>query len=784
MENSRYNPQKSDAKWQEIWDKEGAFDTPDFSATSGLTTSDDTKTTCYILEMFPYPSGKVHVGHARNYSIGDVIARYKQACGMNVLHPMGWDAFGLPAENAAAEHKLHPKEWTYKNIDVMRRQMKLLGLSLDWKREIATCDPDYYVHQQRLFLAMLSEDLAYRKKSVVNWDPVDQTVLANEQVIDGCGWRSGALVEKKELTQWFLRITDFSEDLLQSLETLERWPENVKTMQRNWIGRSSGVAFCFTISSEDSASGAENQTNLPQVLEKFSNISVYTTRPDTLFGASFCAISPAHPLADFLAESNTCIQDFITQCRKSTTKNADVETAQKLGVDTGLKVVHPFDSKRLLPVYIANFVLMDYGSGAIFGCPAHDQRDLDFALRYKLPIIPVVSMPDSVESPAISEIAWTDDGTLVNSDFLDGLSVEEAKKTACDKLVALGVGEKKIAYRLRDWGISRQRFWGCPIPVIHCKACGVVPVPDCDLPIELPDDADMSCQGNPLDKHATWKYVTCPRCGSAACRETDTMDTFMDSSWYFLRFCAPNSKELTDPAAIDYWMPVDQYIGGSEHAILHLLYARFLSRVIARLYGYSSQKLHEPFSALFTQGMVIHETYRLNSGEWVATDKILKKSVSCVHADTKEAIIVGSPIKMSKSKKNIIDPEEIIDKYGADTVRWFLLSDSPPERDVTWTDEGVDGSWRFLQKIWRFAYQLSTLREDCSKQKQNPSKQTELAIQAVKHIIQKQHQAIASITADIEGFRFNRAIAGMDKISAISFGTNACPALAMTRFLR
>jgi leucyl-tRNA synthetase len=696
--------------------------------------------------MFPYPSGRIHMGHVRNYTIGDAIARFRRARGYNVLHPMGWDAFGMPAENAAMEKNVHPKGWTYSNIAAMRTQLKSIGLAIDWSREFATCDPEYYGQEQALFLDLLEAGIVTRRKSMVNWDPVDNTVLANEQVIDGCGWRSGAPVERRELTQWFLKISDFADDLLDGLETLTRWPEKVRLMQKNWIGRSEGARVFFPI--EGMRGEADNR------------LEVFTTRPDTLFGASFCAVSPHHPLAQALAKDNPALHDFIRKCDRIGTSEEAIETAEKMGFDTGLTARHPFIEGKTLPVYVANFVLMEYGTGAIFACPAHDQRDFDFAKKYGLPIIPVVTPKDRAEDPAWGAAliagteAFTGDGVAVNSEFLNGLDVTAAKRTAIEKLEALGLGEGTINYRLRDWGISRQRYWGCPIPVIHCEACGTVPVPRAQLPVVLPDDVTFDQPGNPLDRHPTWKNVACPECGSPARRETDTFDTFVDSSWYFARFTAPAATTPTDKEAADRWLPVDQYIGGVEHAILHLLYARFFTRAMHRT-GHLS--VDEPFAGLFTQGMVNHETYRDEDGRWVPPEEVVIETVDgkrvAKHAGTGAPIRIGSIEKMSKSKKNTVDPEDIIAKYGADTARWFMLSDSPPDRDVQWSDQGAEGAWRFTQRLWRM---VSGARGQLA-----PGGAAMPAAfgEEAMALRRAAHQALAAAGDDFDNLRFNRAVA-------------------------
>ncbi len=673
MSTERYNPRDAEPRWQQEWENGEVFKTE----------NDDPREKYYVLEMFPYPSGRIHMGHVRNYTMGDVVARYKRARGFNVLHPMGWDAFGMPAENAAMERGVHPASWTYQNIASMKAQLKVMGLSLDWNREFATCDPEYYQRQQHLFIDFLEKGLVYRKQSKVNWDPVDNTVLANEQVIDGRGWRSGALVEQRELTQWFFRITDFSQELLDALDTLDQWPEKVRLMQKNWIGRSEGLSIRWQIVEGTAAADT-------------TELTVYTTRPDTLFGASFLAISADHPLARQAAAKDPAIEAFCEECRRAGTSLAALETAEKKGMDTGIRARHPLDESWELPVYVANFVLMDYGTGAIFGCPSGDQRDLDFARKYGLPVVPVVMPRDAdAESFAIGDEAYIGDGVMINSRFLDGLSTEDAFETVASKLekcVLAGAprAERKVNFRLRDWGISRQRYWGCPIPVIHCDDCGVIPVPKADLPVILPPDVTFDKPGNPLDRHPTWRHVACPHCGKDARRETDTMDTFVDSSWYFTRFTAPWEDDPTDPKTANHWLPVDQYIGGIEHAILHLLYSRFFTRAM-KATGHVA--LDEPFKGLFTQGMVVHETYSRGEGaqrEWITPAEIRIDEVDgqrrAVLLETGEDITIGSIEKMSKSKKNVVDPDDIIASYGADTARFFVLSDSPPDRDVIWSE--------------------------------------------------------------------------------------------------
>ena len=721
---SRYAFKDAEQRWQTAWEDGQCFaaeENPDLPK-------------YYVLEMFPYPSGRIHMGHVRNYTMGDVVARYKRARGFNVLHPMGWDAFGMPAENAAMEKKVHPAEWTYANIDTMRRQLKMMGLSIDWTREIATCHPDYYRHEQKMFLDFIEAGLIYQREAWVNWDPVDHTVLANEQVIDGRGWRSGAPVEKRRLSQWFFRITDYAQELLNALDTLDRWPDKVRLMQANWIGRSEGLRIAF------------------EVEGRSDRLEVYTTRPDTIFGASFCAISPEHPLAAELADGNKELTAFIEECGRLGTSEATIEQAEKVGFDTGLRVKHPFIEGRTLPVYVANFILMEYGTGAIFGCPAHDQRDLDFARKYGLDVLPVV-VPEGAEDFSVDDVAYTDDGRLANSAFLDGMDVETAKAEIAGRIEAAGSGKREVNFRLRDWGISRQRYWGCPIPIIHCGDCGAVPVPAADLPVVLPDDVSFDRPGNPLDRHEEWKNVDCPKCGKPAERETDTFDTFVDSSWYFARFASPRAEEPTDRAAADYWLPVDQYIGGIEHAILHLLYSRFFTRAMKKT-GHAG--MDEPFAGLFTQGMICHETYRTESGAWVEpADVIEGEGDTLVHAETREKVIAGRSEKMSKSKKNVIDPEDIISTYGADTARWFMLSDSPPERDLDWTESGITGAWRFSNRLWRLvAANAANL----------PPTGTEPDGNSAADLRRAVHAAIAGVTEDLEAFHFNRSVARIHEL--------------------
>jgi leucyl-tRNA synthetase len=704
---SRFNALKADAAWQKVWDDSQTFAAKD----------DSGKPQSYVLEMFPYPSGRIHMGHVRNYTMGDVLARYRRMCGYEVLHPMGWDAFGMPAENAAMEKSVHPGTWTRANIQTMKAQLRRLGFALDWSRELATCEPDYYGHEQALFLDLFAAGLVYRKESAVNWDPVDMTVLANEQVIDGRGWRSGALVEKRKLSQWFLKITDFAEELLAGLDALEHWPDKVKLMQENWIGKSQGLQFRFALSD----GGA---------------VEVFTTRPDTIFGASFVAVAADHPIAQALAATNPDAAAFIALCKRGGTTAAEIETQEKLGFDTGITARHPFDAAADLPVYIANFVLMDYGTGAVFGVPAHDQRDMDFARKYRLPVRRVVSDGDHTDPVFHGDEAYTGPGTLVNSHFLDGMDIEDAKRTVISRAEDGNWGTGTTVFRLRDWGVSRQRYWGTPIPIVHCDACGAVPVPKQQLPIVLPEDVSFAVPGNPLDRHPTWKHVACPSCGKDALRETDTLDTFADSSWYFIRFASQPKDRPFDRAVAESWLPVGQYIGGVEHAILHLLYARFWTRALKHI---GQLDIAEPFTGLFTQGMVTHETYKSSDGRWLSPDDVRDH----VEIATGEPVTIGRVEKMSKSKKNTVDPEPIVDQYGADATRWFMLSDSPPERDLPWSESGIEGAWRFVQRLWRLIE-----ADDAA-----PDEGGDPALD------RKLHQTIHGIGVDIEALSFNKAVA-------------------------
>ncbi len=751
---SRYEPKSIEQKWQAVWDEAGVF----------TARHDPARPKYYVLEMFPYPSGRIHMGHVRNYTMGDVVARYKAAQGFSVLHPMGWDAFGMPAENAAMERGGHPKDWTYGNIEVMRDQMKPLGLSIDWSREFATCDPEYYGKQQAMFIDMMAAGLVYRKAAVVNWDPVDMTVLANEQVIDGKGWRSNAPVERRELTQWFFKISDYSGELLDALDGLTNWPEKVRLMQANWIGQSRGLQFAFTTH------------NAP---EGFDRLDVYTTRPDTLMGASFAAISPDHPLAKHLERHDPTVAAFLAECRKGGTTAEAMETAEKIGLDTGINVLHPFDNNWQLPVYIANFVLMDYGTGAIFGCPAHDQRDFEFATKYDLPIQPVFVAEGAIDAhlteayiPMKSERVQYIRG-FAGHDVQTG---EEAVAAAIEACEARGVGRGVTNYRLRDWGISRQRYWGCPIPVIHCDACGVVPEKKENLPVELPYDVTFDIPGNPLDRHPTWRNCSCPACGAPARRETDTMDTFMDSSWYYARFTAPDAITPTDMAEADYWMNVDQYIGGIEHAILHLLYSRFFARAMY-VTGHLPQKAIEPFNALFTQGMVTHEIYQTRDDKGRPVYHLPEDVTTIAVADRKVVVLGDVPVpeedeisdvnawiqglsdegllvevipsaKMSKSKKNVVDPMNIIEAFGADTARWFVMSDSPPERDVEWTAAGAEATFKHLSRVWALCSRIGDMPAD-----HQGVGDDDLARATAK--------TVDEVTRAIESFAFNKAIAAL-----------------------
>lgn len=717
---SRFNALKADAAWQAVWEEHRTF----------AADSNSAKPRSYVLEMFPYPSGRIHMGHVRNYTMGDVLARYRRMAGMEVLHPMGWDAFGMPAENAAMEKKVHPGEWTRANIATMRSQLKRLGFALDWSRELATCEPDYYGHEQALFLDLYAAGLVYRKESSVNWDPVDMTVLANEQVIDGRGWRSGAPIERRKLSQWFLKITDFADDLLAGLGELDKWPDKVRLMQENWIGKSQGLAFRFALSDGGS-------------------VEVFSTRPDTIYGASFVAVAADHPIAQAAAEADPAAAEFAAQCRKGGTTAAELETQEKRGYRLAITATHPLDPAWQLPVYIANFVLMDYGTGAVFGVPAHDQRDLDFARKYALPVKRVVSDGDTSAPEFDGDTAYTGPGKIVNSHFLDGMEVEDAKCAVVTRAEAEGWGSGRTVFRLRDWGVSRQRYWGTPIPIIHCEGCGIVPVPMDQLPVILPDDVSFDIPGNPLDRHPSWKHVACPKCGGAARRETDTLDTFVDSSWYFIRFASQPDDRPFDRAEAEKWLPVAQYIGGVEHAILHLLYARFWTRALKHI---GRIDMAEPFAGLFTQGMVTHETYYRGEGTdrvWYNPDELdLTGGKALLKADG-APVEIGRVEKMSKSKKNTVDPEPIVDQYGADAVRWFMLSDSPPERDLEWSEAGIEGCWRFVQRLWRLFGEVYADEYG-----------TDTALD------RKLHQTIAAVTEDIEALSFNKAVARLYELTA------------------
>ena len=715
MTDQRFNPLAADKRWQERWSVAGTFEADDASS----------KPRSYVLEMFPYPSGRIHMGHVRNYTMGDVLARFRRMQGYEVLHPMGWDAFGMPAENAAMEKKVHPGEWTRANIASMRSQLKTLGFAFDWSRELATCEPDYYGQEQALFIDLFEGGLVYRKESAVNWDPVDMTVLANEQVIDGKGWRSGAPVEKRKLSQWFLKITDFAEDLLAGLDDLKAWPDKVRLMQENWIGKSQGLQFHFA---------------LPEAQGDIASVEVFSTRPDTIFGASFVALAADHPLTQELAAENEALAAFAKECKAGGTTAAELETMEKKGFDTGLTVTHPLDPDWQLPVYVANFVLMDYGTGAVFGVPAHDQRDLDFARKYDLPVKRVVSDGDEIATEYVGNEAYTGSGKIVNSAFLDGMTVEAAGKAVIERAQSEGWGKAQTTWRLRDWGVSRQRYWGTPIPIIHCDDCGPVPVPKDQLPVVLPEDIDFETPGNPLERHATWKHVDCPKCGAAARRETDTLDTFVDSSWYFLRFASQPDDRPFDPEVVKQWLPVTQYIGGVEHAILHLLYARFWTRALASI---GKLDFAEPFESLFTQGMVTHETYKHGDGSWLSPEEVEKNGTDWAVIDDGSPVTTGRVEKMSKSKKNVVDPDPIIEQYGADAVRFFMLSDSPPERDLPWSEAGIEGSWRFVQRLWRLFIAVTgddNVGED-------------------KTLRRKLHQTVAGVAGDVEALSFNKAVA-------------------------
>jgi leucyl-tRNA synthetase len=738
MTSERYNARDSEPRWQRRWDEKAIF----------VSKNNDPRPKYYVLEMFPYPSGRIHIGHVRNYTLGDVLARFMRARGFNVLHPMGWDAFGLPAENAAIERKVAPKAWTYDNIAAMKKQLRSIGLSLDWSREFATCDPSYYKHQQKMFLDFMRAGLAERETRKINWDPVDMTVLANEQVIDGRGWRSGAVVEQREMNQWVFKITKYAQELLDALDGLDRWPDKVRLMQRNWIGRSEGLLIRFALDAATSPAGE-------------SELKIFTTRPDTLFGAKFMAISADHPLAQAAAAKNPKLAEFIAEIKRIGTAQEIIDTAEKQGFDTGIKAIHPFDPTWKLPVYVANFVLMEYGTGAIFGCPAHDQRDLDFVNKYGLGNVPVVCPPDvDPKTFVITDTAYDGDGRMINSRFLDGMTIDQAKEEVARRLETevrgnAPVAERQVNFRLRDWGISRQRYWGCPIPVIHCPKCDVVPVPDSDLPVTLPEDATFDKPGNALDHHPTWKHVSCPKCGGNAQRETDTMDTFVDSSWYFARFTDPwNEKAPTTPNVANRMMPVDQYIGGVEHAILHLLYSRFFTRAM-KATGHID--MEEPFAGMFTQGMVVHETYQKADGSYVTPAEVKVETVGserrATMIDGGEEVTIGSIEKMSKSKKNTVDPDDIIASYGADVARWFMLSDSPPDRDVIWSDERVQGASRFLQRLWRLVNESADIGKAAPAARPASFSPDALALRKAAH------GALDKVSGGIERLHFNVCLA-------------------------
>ena len=713
----KYNPSVIEKKWQNKWREDNVFKAE----------INYNKPKYYVLEMFPYPSGAIHMGHVRNYTLGDLVARYKRAKGFNVLHPMGWDAFGLPAENAAIENKIHPAKWTYSNIETMKTQLQGMGLSYDWSRELATCDPNYFKFEQRMFIDFFNAGIAYKKETLVNWDPVENTVLANEQVVDGCGWRSGAPVEKKKMKGWFLKISDFASEILKDTDDLHLWPDRVKTMQKNWIGKSQGATINFQISKLEEC------------------IKVFTTRPDTIFGLTFLAISPNHPIAVKLSKNDIEAQKF---CEKQSLSEIEIEKGEKFGFKTNLTVNHPLIENKEIPVFIANFVLMDYGTGAVFGCPAHDQRDFDFAIKYNIPILKVLIDENNIDQN--KSLPYLGDGIHINSEFLNGLNIDDAIRKSIEKLEELGKGEKTTTYKIRDWGVSRQRYWGCPIPIIFCPDCGEVPVPKDQLPITLPQDISLNSKGNPLDIHPTWKYTICPNCNKKSVRETDTFDTFFESSWYFARFTDLRTTEPFSKEAIDYWLPVDQYIGGIEHAVMHLLYSRFFMRALKAV---NTIEIKEPFTALETQGMVCHQTFKDLDNQWLFPSDVINENNNYFHAKTKEKVIVGRTEKMSKSKKNVVDPEKIIKNYGADTARFFMLSDSPPNRDMEWTDGGVDGSWRFLSKLWRFVVNIQYSKTSL-KLPLNLSVHQE-------NLIRFLNVTIKDVTDSIDNFHFNNAVASI-----------------------
>ncbi|MGN6670872.1 MAG: leucine--tRNA ligase [Candidatus Nucleicultricaceae bacterium] len=730
MSSTRYNHRETEQKWQQFWRDQKTFKAHDKKD----------KKKYYVLEMFPYPSGRIHVGHVRNYTIGDIIARFMRAQGYEVLHPMGWDAFGLPAENAAIQNKKHPNTWTHDNIKAMKSQLEGLGFSYDWDREIASCDVDYYKHEQKIFLDFYKHQLVERRETFVNWDPVENTVLANEQVIDGKGWRSGAPVEKRKLQGWYLKITDYAEDLLQGLDQLTEWPEKVITMQRNWIGKSEGAYIDFVITETD------------------ENLRVFSTRPETLFGAAFCALSPNHPISEELAKTNPAIKAFIAECNSVGTSLEAIEKMEKKGIKTNLSVRHPFNPEITLPIYIANFVLMDYGTGCVFGCPAHDARDFEFARKYNLKIQSVIAPEGEASKDITLDEPYLDDGIMIHSDFLNGLSVADARAKAIEALIQRQAGERTTTYRLRDWGVSRQRYWGCPIPMIHCATCGVVPVPADQLPVQLPDDVSFDKPGNPLDHHPTWKHTTCPTCGGGATRETDTLDTFFESSWYFARFCSPEAEVPFDKQMADHWLPVDQYIGGIEHAVLHLLYSRFFTRALKKC-GYLD--IEEPFKRLLSQGMVCHATYRSASNEWLFPEEVYLDDKGTPRRTSDHTVVtLGRSEKMSKSKKNVVDSDAMIESYGADTVRLFTVSDSPPERDFEWTDAGIQGSWRFINKLWRFVYDVMPHLLPLNK-----AADFDNLTESDLKLRKTTHKTIKLASEDLTSFHLNRYVARLRELS-------------------
>lgn len=703
-------------KWQKIWFEEKAF----------VVANESDMPKYYVLEMLPYPSGKIHVGHLRNYSIGDCIARFMKSKGYNVLHPMGWDAFGLPAENAAINSHAHPVDWTDQNIKNMRKQLQSIGFSYDWSREIATCDPSYYKHEQKFFLELYAKGLAYQKESLVNWDPVDKTVLANEQVVDGKGWRSGALVEKRHLKQWFIKITNYAEELLTELQNLSQWPDSVRLMQEKWIGKSEGINFTFQIKGHQ------------------SSIAVFSTRPETIFGASFVAVAYNHPIIEQLVDKNDNIVSFIDKCKLLNTNSA-LDKAEKAGVHTGLFVIHPFDPNIVVPVVIANFVLMDYGTGAVFGCPAHDERDNELAKVMGLEVKPVIADTDHNIG-----VTCPNDGVIINSQFLNNLSIQDAKQKSIEEFEKRGIGKRTVNYRLKDWGVSRQRYWGCPIPIIHCPSCGIVPVPEEDLPVTLPENITFDGHGNPLDSHPTWKNTKCPKCKEPAVRETDTLDTFFESSWYFTRYCDPHAKDMTNKQACDYWLPVDQYIGGIEHAVMHLLYSRFFTKVMNEE-GYLS--VREPFNGLLTQGMVLHATYQDSNNNWLYPDEVEKQHDKWIKKSSGQEVFQGRVEKMSKSKKNVVDLESILEQYGADAIRLFVLSDSPPEKDFEWSTNGLEGCARFISKLQQMSDLINTKYVNIVPKHQSPTKLVRLI-----------HHTIKYVTEEIKDFKLNKAIARMREL--------------------